>query len=203
MIKIYRTVLNQNNLITTIPFKGVKVRVEFTGGNMMRGIPAKFYTNDRFTQRALDESDQYGRLFTLEKAVAEEGDVEPAGKAAGTVVQPASATATKSQGTVVVETPLGSGSATPAGGQGNGDSADGGAAAELQPAENGTEQPDETGGNEQGAGERESADNLEFDNLGEAITYIAAHYGIQVETAYQARNVIREQAGVKAVIHNG
>lgn len=63
MIKVYATTEIKNNLITTIPFKGVQVRVEFAGGNSMKNIPAKFYTRDPFTQRALDSSDQLGRLY--------------------------------------------------------------------------------------------------------------------------------------------
>ena len=82
MIKVYATMEVKNNLITKIPFKGVQVRVEFTGGNSMKNIPAKFYTKDPFTQKALDSSDQNGRLYFLYQTIKEEEDVEKATVAA-------------------------------------------------------------------------------------------------------------------------
>lgn len=43
---------------------------------------------------------------------------------------------------------------------------------------------------------------MEFANLAEAILYVAANYGQQVESAAQARQVFKDN-GIKAIIHNG
>lgn len=63
MVKVYATVKALKNLVVSIPFKGVEVKVEFTGGNPIKEIPAKLYTLDPFIQSALDSSDQLGRLY--------------------------------------------------------------------------------------------------------------------------------------------
>ncbi len=163
MIKIYVTVENKNNLITTIPFKGLSVRVEFTGGNVMKNIPAKLYCNDAFVQKALDESDQNGVLYRLKDTIPEEGDKTPA------IAQ--------------VKNPV-----TDA--QTSGDS-------KQEPAT-------ETETHQEPATEVDGAsDKLEFDNLGEAITYVAAHYQVQAETEAQVRKIIDEQEGRKCIIHKG
>lgn len=172
MIKVYATVEVKNNLITTIPFKGVKVRVEFTGGNVMKNIPAKLYTNDPFTQKALDESDLNGRMFRLVQTVIEEGDKKPAAK------QPP---VNNPKPPVNTDTPE---------------------QAPEPPAEQ-DDQPKDEG--EKGGDTDGKQDNkkLEFANLGEAITYIAAKYGEQVETENAARKFIEEKEGVKPIIHKG
>lgn len=165
MIKVYATVGIQNNLITTIPFKGVKVRVEFTGGNSMKNIPAKLYTSDPFTQKALDESDQNGRLYFLKQVIEEDSDKtggETADKT-GTVAGGKPATGTET--------------------------------ATDTEAATGTESA-ETGGST-------ASVKLEFENLAEAINYIASKYGEQVETEAQARKFLEEREGKKCIIHKG
>lgn len=183
MIKVYATVEVKNNLITTIPFKGVKVHVEFTGGNSMKNIPAKFYARDPFTIKALDSCDQLGRLYYVHQTIKEEDDDQP-----------------QESGTV--------GSQAENGQKVHGEAE--GLSAELVggQAENGLKMHGEAEGLPAGgAGIAEGAEagekKLEFANLGEAITYIAAHYGEQVETESAARKLLEEKEGVKPVIHKG
>ncbi len=188
MIKVYATVEVKNNLITTIPFKGVKVRVEFTGGNSMKNIPAKLYTNDPFTQKALDSSDQLGRLFYLHQVIKEAGDdtAKPAGKPAvsarGTTVESATeAVATVNKDSV--ETP---------------ENQDAGVGAEDAGAVETPENQDAGGVDGSAVGEK-----LEFENLAEAVNYIATKYGEQVESESQVRKFIEEKEGKKCLIHKG
>lgn len=176
MIKVYQTIECKNNVITTIAFKGVKVKVEFTGGNVMKNIPARLYTKDPFVQKALDESDQKGRMYRLVQEVPEEGDgkPEPAGNAAGTAaVADGGVKAPVTQETLDEPEPgYPKAEVAEPSGEAEGTAADGG-------------------------------EKLEFENLAEAITYIAATWGEQVETESQARKLIEEKTGVKPVIHKG
>ena len=172
MIKVYQTIECKNNVITTIPFKGVKVKVEFKGGNMMKGIHARLYTNDPFVQKALDESDQKGRLyrFVQELPDVNDGKTEAAESQQPTRQSLQEKSAEEPAGTVEEPTP-------------------------GFPPPHHVE--DEDGGKE--AGDKK----YEFDNLAEAITYIAATWGEQVENENQARKYIEEKTGVKPVIHKG
>lgn len=168
MIKIYVTCENKNNLITTIPFKGVKVQVEFTGGNVMKGLPAKFYCSDPFTQKALDESDQKDRLYRLVQVIPEESDGKPAVASAPQVAEAPAAADDTTGGTATDPNP----DPVPDAGEGDGS----GSAAD---------------------------EKLEFENLAEAVTYIAAHYGEQVESESQVRKFLEEKEGKKCIIHKG
>lgn len=168
----------KNNLITTIPFKGVQVRVEFTGGNSMKNIPAKFYTRDPFTMKALDSSDQLGRLYYVAQVIKEEGDNKPQPAVAQqpTPQQPAPETpAQEPQNTVN----------------------------EPEPAPEPAPAPDPAPAGE-GEGDGSAAgEKLEFENLAEAVNYIATKYGEQVETENQVRKFIEEKEGKKCLIHKG
>lgn len=176
----------KNNLITTIPFKGVHVRVEFAGGNSMKNIPAKLYTRDPFVMKALDSSDQLGRLFYVHQVVKEEGDEDT--QTIKTAAEPAGAAAA---GRPVVSNNLAQGSV---------------AKGKPEPKEQdpAAGSPDDSKDGEDGEGAGSGGDGkLEFENLGEAINYIATKYGVQVESAPQARKTIEEHEGKKVVIHNG
>lgn len=173
MIKVYQTIECKNNVITTIAYKGVKVKVEFKGGNMMKGIPARLYTKDPFVQKALDESDQKGRMYRFVQEMPEDGDAKPTKKA------PVKRTASKAAGS----------EATP------------GPEKTQDAPKPGFPEPGVTEGEEvQG---EEGSQKLEFDNLAEAITYIAATWGEQVESEGQARKYIEDKTGVKPIIHKG
>lgn len=178
MIKVYQTIECKNNVITTITFKGVKVKVEFKGGNMMKGIPARLYTRDPFVQKALDESDQKGRMYRFVQELPEGNESK---KEAAASQQPTRQPATEQPG---ADTPgTGAEPENPAA-----DAA--GTAAEPEP-----ENPQD--------GWKTADHGLEFDNLAEAITYIAATWGEQVESENQARKFIEEKTGMKPVIHKG
>lgn len=172
MIKVYQTTEYKNNVITTINFKGVKVKVEFKGGNVMKGIPARLYTKDPFVQKALDESDQKGRLYRFVQELPEGND----GKVEAAVTQQPTR--------------------QPALEQQTGEPSD-----TMEEPKPGYPAPTdvEDGGSDEGAREQK----LEFDNLAEAITYIAATWGEQVENENQARKFIEEKTGIKPVIHKG
>lgn len=193
MIKIYQTVQNQNNLITTIPFKGVKVQVEFTGGNVMKNIPAKFYCRDPFTMRALDESDQNGRLFRLLQVIEEEGDNKPKQPAAPK--QPATTLPDfdSAQGTPAPkpEAPAQEPEQEPE------------PEPEPAPAPEPEQAPEQADGEGETGEQPGGDDKLEFENLAAAVTYIASKYNEQVETENQVRKFIEEKEGRKCLIHKG
>ena len=191
MIKVYATMEVKNNLITTIPFKGVQVRVEFTGGNSMKNIPAKYYTRDPFTQKALDSSDQLGRLYYVHQVIKEEGDDKPKQAA---VQQPA-APAADATGTVATGKAPASENPEPP-------------AQEPAPENPNPEVPEnpDAGEGAEDAGDSDgsaTAEKLEFENLAEAVNYIATKYGEQVESESQVRKFIEEKEGKKCLIHKG
>ena len=178
MIKVYQTIACQNNVITTINFKGVKVKVEFKGGNVMKGIPARLYTNDPFVQKALDESEQKGRMYRFVQELPESND----GKAETAVTQ-------QRTQKHAPEKPAADAAGT---------------AAAVEEPTPGFPPDDAAGGDvSDGSGNGAGGEKLEFDNLAEAITYIASMWGEQVENERQARKFIEEKTGVKPVIHKG
>ena len=185
MIKVYQTIECKNNVITTIMFKGVKVKVEFKGGNVMKGIHARLYTNDPFVQKALDESDQKGRLYRFIQELTEGGEQRPGADAPGVVAR-AGADAPG-----VVARAGADAAGVVAAGRAQG-------AGEPMP---GFPSPAAIEGENDGVGAGEQ--RMEFDNLAEAITYIATTWGEQVENENQARKYIEEKTGVKPVIHKG
>lgn len=78
MIKEYEIIdENKNNVIIHIPFKGIQVKVEFSGGNNYKGVRAHLYTRDKFVQKVLDESDLRGKMYRLKRTIEESGDAEP------------------------------------------------------------------------------------------------------------------------------
>ena len=78
MIKEYEIIdENKNNVIIHIPFKGIQVKVEFSGGNNYKGVRAHLYTRDKFVQKVLDESELKGKMYRLKRTIEESGDAEP------------------------------------------------------------------------------------------------------------------------------
>lgn len=76
MIKVYQLKALQNNYIVSIPFKGAKVRCEFKNGNIAKGIYARLVTNEPFRQKAIEQSDMYGKMWQLTETIKEPGDDE-------------------------------------------------------------------------------------------------------------------------------
>ena len=68
------------------------------------------------------------------------------------------------------------------------------------PAGDNTQEPVIDEAEQDGAADK--ANTMEFANLAEAIVYVATNYGLQVESAAQARQLLKDN-GIKAVIHNG
>lgn len=186
MIKVYQTIECKNNLITTIAFKGVKVKVEFKGGNIMKGIHARLYTKDPFVQKALDESDQKGRMYRFLQELPE-GD---SGKGKEAVTQqPTQQQPVANASRVVAES-------APKAADTVAEPEPGFPPPTVVEGDGSTQEGD--GSTQEGAGQK-----FEFDNLADAITYIAATWGEQVENENQARKFIEEKTGVKPVIHKG
>lgn len=176
MIKVYQTIEYKNNLITTLQFKGVKVKVEFKGGNVMKNIPARLYTKDPFVQKALDESDQRGRLYRFVQELSDGSD---------SVTQTAAPQQPAPQQPAVPEA-----------------SVIGIEAPQEEPTP-GFPQNEAEAEADAGSTDDAGAQKLEFDNPAEAITYIAANWGEQVENESQACKFIEEKTGVKPIIHKG
>lgn len=77
MIKIYELKALQNNYIVSLNFKGVKVRCEFKDGNIAKQIHARLFTNDRFKQMAIEQSELNGKMWQLVKSIPEPDDNKP------------------------------------------------------------------------------------------------------------------------------
>ena len=172
MIKVYELRALQNNYIVSIPFKGVTVRCEFKDGNIAKGIHARLFTNDKFKQMAIEHCELNGRVWKLVETVKEPEDEAAEQRAA--------------QQAVTRQSPANAG--TPQ------------EPANVQtPASAGDDTQEPAGDDDGDAGKSAP---MEFANLAEAILYVAANYGQQVESAAQARQVLKDN-GIKAVIHNG
>lgn len=188
MLKIYQLRLKQNSFDVTLKYKGVNVRVAFVDGNTYNGTPAKCYTNNPFKQRAIENSQMFkNKEIVLEREVEEESDrnkkavEKPMAKPQG---------ARKTTGTGTTAKAAGKKSpATKANGSGKGAS-DGENAAEVH----------ETTGAVADGGDGQG--KMSFDNLADAILYIATNYQEQVQTANEARAFLKEK-GIKATIKNG
>lgn len=59
MIKEYQLQKKQNSFEVTLHYKGVKVRVAFTGGNVYNGTKPRFRTNDLFKMKAIEASELF------------------------------------------------------------------------------------------------------------------------------------------------
>lgn len=106
MIKQYKLNKRQNNYDITLYYKGVKVRVQFTGGNTYKGVLPKCSEKDPFRQRAIEASQMFkDRDIILERTIAEPGDNKPAVTVQTKKVKPAVAVQTKKVQKPVVEEP--------------------------------------------------------------------------------------------------
>ena len=79
MIKQYKLCKRQNNFDITLNYKGVKVKVQFSGGNTYKGVLPKCFEKDPFKQRAIEASQLFkDREIVLERVIPEAGDNKPA-----------------------------------------------------------------------------------------------------------------------------
>ena len=75
MTKQYQLNKRQNNFEITLNYKGVKVRVSFTGGNTYKGILPTCYEKDLFRQRAIESSQMFkDREIALKRTIADASD---------------------------------------------------------------------------------------------------------------------------------
>lgn len=115
MIKQYKLNKRQNNYDITLYYKGVKVRVQFTGGNTYKGVLPKCSEKDSFRQRAIEASQMFkDRDIILERTIAEPGDNKPAVTVQAKKVKPAVAVQTKKMEKPVVQEPAPEPEPTPA-----------------------------------------------------------------------------------------
>jgi hypothetical protein len=177
MLKIYQLRLKQNSFEVTLKYKGVNVRVAFEDGNTYNGTPAKCYTNNLFKQKAIESSKMFkDKEIVLERQVEEESDRKAA--ANKPVLQ---------QKRVQKPAPAKPAPAKPA-----------------KPAPKPTPKPEtpEPPVDPEPAKDGDGLEKKTFDNLAEAIQFIANNYQVQVTTPNEARNFLKEH-GIKATIKQG
>lgn len=166
MIKEYQLRKLQNSYEVTLNYKGVKVRVAFTGGNVYNGSMPKLRTSDLFKMKAIEASELFkNKEVVLVRTISETSDakrpvvqqrkstvVKPALKKVDTVTKPA-----------------------------------------VKPADTTDPATEKT---------EDDGEKKVFDNLGEAIMFIAQNYQVSVQTESEARKVLNEH-GIKATIKRG
>jgi hypothetical protein len=175
MLKIYRLNKKQNTFEVTLKFKGVGVHVSFVDGNTYNGTPAKCYTNDAFKQRAIEASQMFkDREITLERTVEDGSDRKATDTqaAAKVVAKPAQKPAPKAAGKI-----SGKGKAS--------DTSKAGKQVKQTPKHEQKPEPEKV-----------------FDNLGEAILYIAQNYDQDIQDEAEVLDFLKAN-GVNAVIKKG
>ena len=210
MLKIYQLRKRQNTFAVTLKYKGVGVAVEFTDGNTYNGTPAKCYTRDPFKQKAIEASQMFkDKEIVLERAVAEASDNKPAPKRAGlasrivpmkkvTVSGGENAGNDGKNAADVHEDPK----TEEPGGEAPGTGNDGKNADEVH--EEAAEVHDETAEVHDGTAEVQGAGatKMTFDNVGEAILYVAQNFGVETRTEKEARDILKEH-GINPTIKRG
>lgn len=183
MLKIYQLRKKQNTFSVTLKYKGVGVRVEFTDGNTYSGTPAKCYTRDPFKQKAIEASQLFKeKEIVLERSIPEAADSKikvperKVSKHIGAVVQPVrqpEQVASEKQVIPVQKAP--------------------------EP-----EQAPETEENAvtDNTAEDNGTSKMTFDNVGEAIQYVAEHYQIEARSEKEARDILKEH-GIVPTIKRG
>ena len=174
MIKEYQLRKLQNTYEVALHYKGVKVKVLFTGGNVYNGTMPKLRTNDPFKMKAIESSE----LFKTKEVVVLRTIND--GKSSGQVV-----VQQRKKGTPLVNrraqttppSPVSTLDADPP----------------LDPPTDKNEGTTETGGD---------GESKTFANLGEAILFIAEQWQITVQTENEARKVLKEH-GINPTIKRG
>lgn len=175
MIKEYQLRKLQNTYEVTLNYKGVKVRVAFTGGNVYNSTMPKFRTNDAFKQKAIEESELFKNKEVVILRTINDSKAAP---------QPVVQQRRKPMRRPVATTPL---TATPV----------------QQPVVASPETPTVT--ESQGTvttGEEDGLTKKTFDNLGDAILYVAQTWQIQTQNEGEVRKVLKEH-GINPTIKRG
>lgn len=185
MIKEYRLQKKQNSYEVTLNYKGAKVRVAFTGGNVYNGIMPRFRTNDMLKMKAIEASELFKNkevvvVRTIQEATSRPPVVvqrkrigKPVGKKAAQMVmpapKPAPAPAPESKPAPAPE-PV------------------------VEPAVQEPEPPQDPPADEN--------ETKEFSNLGEAILYIAQNWQLTATTEKEARDILKAH-GINPKIKKG
>ena len=170
MIKQYKLCKRQNNFDITLYYKGVKVRVQFAGGNTYKGVLPKCFEKDPFKQKAIEASQMFkNREIVLERTIEEPGDQKPAVAVQTKKVVPSNVQ-TKKVAKPVAPKPV----------------AQKPAVQQLEPPK--VEEPVDP----EPKTEDDGTKQMEFGNLGEAILYIAQNYQVQVTTEKEAREILKQ-----------
>lgn len=173
MIKQYQLCKRQNNFEITLNYKGVKVKVNFSGGNTYKGVLPKCFERDPFKQRAIEASQLFkDKEIVLLRNITEAGDSKPS-----VAVQTKKVSAVPKSVVKKVVKP-----------------------AKPSPAPNPPQVPEPPQDPEPPSTTAPEA--KEFANLGEAILFIAQNYQIQVKTEKEARDILKAN-GINPVIHKG
>lgn len=90
MIKEYQLRKLQNSYEVTLYYKGVKVRVAFTGGNVYKNTMPKFRTNDLFKMKAIENSELFrNKEVVVVRTINEKQDTQAVVQQRKKVVKPA------------------------------------------------------------------------------------------------------------------
>lgn len=171
MLKIYQLRKIQNTFEIAFKYKGVNVNVSFVDGNTYNDTPARCITRDTFKQRAIENSVMFkNKEIILERTVEEESDRVVKGIKKISRINRMKPIKTAEPQTSVVS--INSQSDNPIVPETNPDA--------LQPEEGSQED------NSQGMQE------INFDNLAEAIVYVAQNWDVEVQTENEARKVLKE-----------
>lgn len=217
MIKHYKLRQAQNSYEITLFYKGMHVRVAFTGGNTYKGTFPRCITRDPFKQKAIEASQMFkDKDIILERVAEEKEAVKPVnqrrprasrivpmkkvavsgGENAGNVGENAAEVHDETAGVhedpktedPKTEEPGGEAAGTVDANDGENAGNDG---------KNADEMHDEAA-EVQGAG----ATKMTFDNVGEAILYVAQNFGVETRTEKEARDILKEH-GIIPTIKRG
>lgn len=179
MIKQYKLLKKQNNFEITLNYKGVKVKVNFSGGNTYKNVYPKCYERDPFKQRAIEAS----QMFKDHEIVKERDIPEASDKKETVAVQPRKAAVRKAVVKKVV----------PAVQQAPAPQPEQAPAPEIQ-------EPADTAAVTEPTPDGPA--NKEFANLGEAILFIAQNWRVEVKTEKEAREILKGH-GINPKIKKG
>ena len=173
MTKEYQLRKLQNSYEVTLHYKGVKVRVAFTGGNVYKSKMPTFRTDNLFTMKALEASE----LFKNKEVVLV--------RTTGEAPKPMKPVAQQNKKPVKTGKP--------------GVKAPGTAAAKSQtqaPVQEPVNEEPEPDAADSGDGKKE------FASLADAIRFVAEEWQMQVTTEAEARKVLKEH-GINPTIKRG
>ena len=173
MTKEYQLRKLQNSYEVTLNYKGVRVRVAFTGGNVYKSKMPTFRTDNLFTMKALEASE----LFKNKEVVLVRTTGEAPKPMKPVAQQPKKPAKPGKPG---VKAPVTVANTTKT-------------QAPVQETGSETQEP---------AGSDDSDGKKEFASLADAIRFVAEEYEVQVTSEAEARKVLKEH-GINPTIKRG